>query len=143
VSARSPILLGRRIRIRLPILVAQVPVFLLQPLALLLHGLQIAILALELLLQAADLADAAGLRQLRGVLPAGALVALVLLDLLLEAQELQDVDVRAVEDQAEEEREAAEVHVALGVELAGLDFHALGAEGGRSTAWIGLISTCG
>ena len=31
------------------------------------------------------------------------------------------------EDQGEEEREAAQVHVALGVEFAGLDFHAFGA----------------
>lgn len=40
--------------------------------------------------------------------------------------------VGAVEDQRKEERKTAEVHVALGVELAGLDLHALVSENGSA-----------
>ena len=57
----------------------------------------------------------------------GLWVAFVALDGLFETEGLKDEDVGAVEDQGQEEGEAAEVHVALGVEFAGLDFHAAGA----------------
>ena len=40
--------------------------------------------------------------------------------------------VGTVEDQGQEERETTEVHVALGIELAGLDLHALVSENGST-----------
>lgn len=57
-------------------------------------------------------------------------VTFVFLDLLLETEGVEDQGVGAVEDEGKEQREATEVHVALRVEFAGLDFHALGAGGG-------------
>jgi len=58
------------------------------------------------------------------------------LDLVLEAEEFEDHGVGAVENQGEEKREAAEVHVTLRIELAGLDFHAVRSESGGSVARI-------
>lgn len=130
-----PILLRRSVRIRLTILIPHIPILPLQALTLLLHGLQILVLLRELILQPADLPRIARLVQLVGVFAAALAVALVALDFLFEAQHVEDHDVGAVEDQREEEREAAEVHVALGVEFAGLHFHAFGTEGGASAAW--------
>lgn len=101
------------------VLVAEVVVALVQLLALLLEGLEIQVLLGELLLEGGDL--------IRG-LDGRVLVAVVGADALLEADNVLDHDIGAVENQGEEEGEAAEVHVALGVKLAGLDFGALVAE---------------
>lgn len=102
------------------VLVSKVAVALMELLALLLEGLEIEVLLLELLLEGSHL----GVSTLAG----DGLVALESGQAVLEADVLGDEDVGAVEDQRQEEREAAEVHVALGVELAGLDFEAFMAE---------------
>lgn len=104
----------------------------LQALGLLLQGLDVAVLGLELLLKTANLTQASGFGNTGGVLAAGLLVAFEELDAVFEAEDVKDHDVGAVEDEREEQREATEVHVALRVEFAGLDFHALGTEGGGS-----------
>ena len=108
------------------LLIAQAVVLLLEAISLLLQNLNIFLLLREFLLQAANLAQTASLVELAiGGLGLG--VAVETHNLGLEAELVEDHDVGAVEDQGEEEREAAEVHVALGVELAGLHFHAGGA----------------
>lgn len=66
------------------------------------------------------------------VLVVGFGVALHLLDCVLETDLLEDHGVGTVQNEREEQCEAAEVHVALGVEFAGLYFGALGA-GDRGT----------
>lgn len=90
-----------------------------QTLALLLEGLEVQVLLGELLLESNDL-----VRRLDG----GVLVAVEGANALLEADNVLDHHIGAVEDQREEQGEAAEVHVALGVKLAGLDLGALVAE---------------
>ena len=90
-----------------------------QTLALLLEGLKVQVLLGKLLLKGSDL--------VRG-LDGGVLVAVVDANALLEADDVLDHYIGAVEDQGKEQGEAAEVHVALGVKLAGLDFGALVAE---------------
>lgn len=47
--------------------------------------------------------------------------------LLLKAENIEDHDVGTVEDERQEQGEAAEIHVALRVELAGLNLHTLNA----------------
>lgn len=101
------------------VLVTEIIVALVQTLALLLEGLEVQVLLGELLLKGSDL--------VRG-LDGGVLVAVVDANALLEADDVLDHDIGAVEDQGKEQGEAAEVHVALGVKLAGLDFGALVAE---------------
>lgn len=91
---------------------------------LLLEGLDILVAELDLALEARDLAGVTGHGELLRLL--GVLVGtLELLELLLETEDLEDHDVGTVEDQGEEESETAEVHVALGVELASLDLETL------------------
>ena len=108
-------------------LVAQPVILVTQPLALTLQRLDITVPLLQLLLESTNLAHLTRVRQLVLRLVVGGLVATQTLDFLLEAQDVEDHHVGAVEDEGEEEGEAAEVHVALGVEFAGLDFHAFAA----------------
>lgn len=118
----SPILLRRSILRRH--LIPQLMVLPLQAFDLLLQHRHIPILGLELLLQPRHLVLVSTLGNL---LPQQ-------LHFILQAQHLEYHDVRTVQDQRQEQREAAQVHVALGVEAAGLDLHALGAEGGGGSA---------
>lgn len=108
-------------------MVAHVVVLPAQAFTLLLHCLQLTILLGQPILQLANLTRLAGLRELLRFLTLGLWVALVALDLVFEPERVEDHDVGAVEDEGEEEGEAAEVHVALRVEFAGLDLHAFGA----------------
>lgn len=107
----------------LAVLLTEVVVLAAQALSLLPQRLDIAVLLLNLGTEAGDLAGLAGRGQLLRLLSL-AVGALVLLKLLLETQDFQDHDVGAVQDEREEEGEAAEVHVTLAVELAGLDLEA-------------------
>ena len=100
-----------------------------ETLSLLLESLNVTVLGSELLLQAADLANAAGLVELGVLRSIGTLHLSVL---KLETEHLEDHTVGAVEDQREEEGEAAEVHVALRVELASLNLHAFDTANGSS-----------
>lgn len=89
--------------------------------ALLLESLKVLVLVSNLLLEAGDLAGITGggkLLALLGVL----LGTLVGAELVLQAHDLDNHDVGAVQDEREEEGKSAKVHVALGVELACLDF---------------------
>lgn len=92
-------------------LITQAVILALKTLGLFLQGLNIPLQGFVFLLQS--------------LVPAGLLVSLKLLDLLFQTKDLQNHDVGTVKDQGEEESETAEVHVALRVKLAGLDFHAL------------------
>lgn len=92
-----------------------------QLLALLLEVLEILLLLLQFLAQGTNLSGLAcgsELSTLLGIV-AGTLVSS---ETVLKAHGLDDHDVSAVEDEGEEEGEAAEVHVTLRVELASLDF---------------------
>lgn len=111
-------------RLCLTILLAQIVIFAREALSLLFQGLDIDIALLDLLLEAGNLAGLSGDGKLLTFL--GLLVsALILLDLLFEAQHIQDHCVGSVQDQRQEQCEAAEIHVSLAVELAGLDFESL------------------
>lgn len=100
-----------------------------QLLTLLLQGLEVLLLLGKLILEGGKLTRLASHGEFLALL--GVLVgALVGLEAVLETHDLHDHDVGAVEDEGEEEGEAAEVHVALGVELAGLDFEAFVAHDG-------------
>lgn len=101
-----------------------------ETLSLLLESLNVTVLGSELLLQTANLANAAGLVELSVL---GSIGTLQLSVLKLETENIEDHTVGAVEDQREEEGEAAEVHVALRVELASLDLHAFDTANGSST----------
>lgn len=120
-------LLGRRSAALGRQLIADIVVLALKTLTLLLESLDILLTLDKLLLETANLTGLTSFSELVGLLAVdvGAFVAL---DLLFETEDVEDHHVSAVEDQGEEEREAAEIHVALGVELAGLDFHALVAD---------------
>jgi hypothetical protein len=101
----------------------------LKTLGLLLESVNILVLELELLLETGDFASVTGSGKLGALL--GVLVGtLVLLELLLKTEDLEDHGVGTVEDQGEEQGETAEVHVALRVELASLDFETLVAHDG-------------
>jgi len=123
-------------------------VLLAEPVGLLLQHIDVAIPLLQLILQTADLSDITSIGELLLRLVASKLVAVEALDLLLQTQDVQDHGVGAVEDEGEEEGEAAEVHVALGVEFAGLDLHPLAASRGSMKSsvcgavplWIELLS---
>jgi hypothetical protein len=103
-------------------LVAHAVVLGLHALDLLLQVLHVTILAGKLLLESTDLASTTNLLEGFSALDAG--IALEVLDLLLEAENIENHDVGAVENEGQEQGEAAEVHVALRVELAGLNLHA-------------------
>jgi hypothetical protein len=117
-------------------LIAELVVLSGQALTLLLEGLNIAVLGLKLLSQSANLANGAGLCETSGVLAASLLVTLEELDTVLKTEDIENHSVSAVEDQREEQGEATQVHVALGVELAGLNLHAVSAEVGSSAVEI-------
>ena len=121
----SFILLGRGIGAR--DLIAKTVVFIIHVLGLLLEIFNVAIALGEFFLVVADLAQLTGLAKLRSSLVILSRLTLEDLDFLLESQGVEDHGVGAVENQREEEGEAAEVHVALGVEFASLHFHAFGA----------------
>lgn len=106
-------------------LVSETVVLVGETLSLLLECLNVLVLLLELRLQLRNLAKIAGLAELvRGLVARGG-VTLESLVLLLKTQDVKDHDVGAVENERQEEGEAAKVHVALRVELASLYFHAL------------------
>jgi hypothetical protein len=111
-------------------LVTHAVVLLLHVLDLLLQVLHVAVLGGELLLESANLAGTTDI--LRGLAALDVGVTPEGLDLLLETENIEDHDVGTVEDEGQEEGETAEVHVALRVELARLDFHTLDATGGDS-----------
>ena len=113
-------------------LVTQLVVFTGETLALLLQGLDVAILGLKLLLQTSDLTSIASLRKTGRVLSASLLITLEKSDSVLKTEDVQDHGVSTVEDKRQEESEPAKIHVALRVELPGLDFHAISTEGGGS-----------
>lgn len=101
-------------------LLGQLIVLPVQRTSLLLERLDVLVSLLDLLLQVRNLAGITSGGKLLGLL--GVLVGtLVLLDSLLKAKNLEDHDVGSVQNQGQEQGEAAEVHVALGVELSGLD----------------------
>ena len=115
-----PVLLGCRIRILLAVLISQISIFTTEALTLLLERLNVPILLRQLVLQPANLAGTTCLRKLVRIFARSLGVTLVALDFLFEAESVKDHDISAVEDEGEEEGEAAKIHVALGVELAGL-----------------------
>lgn len=130
VATHLPILLGGAVGAG--DLVTHAVVLAGQTLGLLLKVRNIAVLGLKLLLQAANLASVTSPAEgSRVLLVAGGLAA-ERLDLLLEAQDIEDHDVGAVENQRQEQGEAAEIHVALRVEFAGLHLHALRTANDRS-----------
>ena len=111
-----------------------------QALALLLEGLNVTVLGLDDFLKTANLADIASLGDAGRVLAASLLVAVEKTDAVLETENLEDHGVGAVENQGEEKSETTQVHVALRVELAGLDLHAVGAEvGGAVNSQLALV----
>jgi hypothetical protein len=101
-----------------------------ETLALLLEVLDVAVALPDGLLELGDLTEVASGTETRLALLALGVTASKTLVLLLKAQDFEDHGVGAVEDQGEEEGEAAKVHVALRVELAGLDLHALATSDG-------------
>jgi len=106
-------------------LVTHVVVLFLHALDLLLQVLHVAVFASKLFLEVRDLADTTNV--LRRLAIGCLCVALKDLDLLLETKNIEDHDVGAIQDERQEKGETTEVHVALRVELACLDFHALDA----------------
>ena len=118
------VLLGCRIRVLLAVLIAQISIFTTETLTLLLERLNIPILLRQLVLQLANLSGTTCLSELVQVFARSLGVTLVALDFLFETESVEDHDIGAVEDEGEEEGEATKIHVALGVELAGLHFHA-------------------
>ena len=117
-------------------LIAQALILIAQPLTLLLQHLDILIALAELLLQLRHLAQMARLSELLVRLVVGRLLTPQGLDLGFQAQGVEDEGVGAVKDEGEEEGEAAEVHVALGVEFASLDLHAFGAGDGAADGQV-------
>lgn len=113
--------------------VAQAVVFAGKSLTLLLQGLNVKVFGLNLLPKACNLSDITSLSEAGRVLAARLFVALKVLDAVLKAKDLKDHGIGTVEDERQEESEAAKVHVSLRVELASLDFHAICAKSGRST----------
>lgn len=110
--------------------IAQAVVLAGQALALLLESLDIAVLGLNDFLETADLADGASLGDAGRVLATSLLVTIEETNAVLKTEGLKNHGVGAVENEGEEESESTQVHVALRVELAGLDLHAVGTEVG-------------
>ena len=106
-------------------LVAESVVLVGKTLALLLHSLKLAVLLPQSLLELRNLAELASVAKARLALLALGVTNSKALVLLLKTEDFEDHGVGAVEDEGKEQSEAAQVHVALGVELAGLDLHAL------------------
>lgn len=115
----------------LTVLLRKLIVLLVKLLALLLEGLEVHLLVSKLLLQLGNLTCITSSGKLLALL--GVLVgSLIRAELVLETHDLEDHNVGAVEDERQEEGEAAKVHVTLGVELAGLDFEAVVAHDGST-----------
>lgn len=113
------------------VLVAELVVTLVELLALLLEGFQVQLLLLEFLAESGRF-----FRVHRGnSLAALAILASTLVgaETVLQAHCLDNHDVGAVENQRKEKRESAQVHVALGVKLASLDFGTFVAKDGAAT----------
>jgi hypothetical protein len=119
-------------------LVAHAVVLLLHLLDLLLQILHVTVLGSELVLELANLTGATDILKRRALL--GACLSLVVLELLLETEGVENHNVGAVEDEGEEQGKSAQVHVALRVELAGLNLHALDAT--KTGLSGGPISQC-
>jgi hypothetical protein len=125
------------------VLVAELIVALVKLLTLLLEGLEVLLLDLKLLSETGELTGLAGGSELLGLLGV-VLGTLVRADLVLETHHLDDHDVGTVKDERQEEGEAAKVHVALRVELAGLDFETLVThDGGTSSTVLSLFGGSG
>ena len=120
------------------VLVAELIVALVELLALLLQSLKILLLLGKLLLERGELTRLSSNGELLALLCVlvGTLVGA---ETVLETHDLHDHHVGAVENEREEEGEAAEVHVALGVELAGLDFETLVAHDGTAVKGRSVI----
>ena len=99
-------------------------------LALLLHGLKLAVLLPQSLLELRNLAKLTSIAETRLALLALGVAGSEALVLLFKTQNFENHGVGAVEDERKEEGEAAQIHVALRVELAGLDLHAFAAGDG-------------
>ena len=124
-------------------LVAETVVFVRQALGLLLQGLNVAVLGGKLSLEAANLA------RITSIVETSSALALVNLGvtlhapvLLLETEDVKDHAVGAIEDEGKKEGEAAEVHIALRVKLAGLDLHTLGSTNGRDAVQVSIWGIC-
>lgn len=108
---------------------------------LLLEVFHVLILLFQLFLQATNLARFASVVEGSRAASVGLGVTLETLVLFLQTENVKDHGVGAVQDEREEEGEATEVHVALRVEFAGLDFHALGSpEDSGAVNEISLLS---
>lgn len=119
-----PVLLGSGVGVAH--LVAKIVVFAAKTLTLLLECLDITVLLSQLVLQLTNLSSTTCLSEPIRFLALGFWVTFIALDLLFKTEGVENHHVGAVKDQGEEESEAAEVHVALGVKFAGLDFHPAG-----------------
>ena len=106
------------------VLVAELIVALVKLLALLLESLEVLVLDLELLSETGELTGLASGGKLLSLLGV-ALGTLVRANLVLKTHHLEDHNIGAVKDERQEEGETTKVHVALRVELAGLDFETL------------------
>lgn len=113
-------------------LIAQSVVLASQPLTLLLEVLDVTILGFNFFLKSTDLADRASFGDAGRVFATGLLVAVEDANAVLKTKDLEDHGVGAVEDEREEEGESTQIHVALRVELAGLDLHTISAEMGSA-----------
>jgi len=111
-------------------LVTEPVVLVAKTLALLLERLKLAVLLPQSLLELGNLTELTSIAETGLALLALRVAGSKTLVLLLKTQDFEDHGVGAVEDEGEEESEAAKVHVALGVELAGLDLHAFAAGNG-------------
>ena len=112
------------------VLVPETIVFIGQALALLLERLNVSILLSNLLLETSNFANSASLSQLGIRLAVLRSFASELLNFGFQAQRVKNHDIGPVEDEGEEECEAAKVHIALGIKLSSLDFHALTSSNG-------------
>ena len=90
----------------------------------LLESLEVLVLDLELLSETGELTGLASGGKLLSLLGV-ALGTLVRANLVLKTHHLEDHNIGAVKDERQEEGETTKVHVALRVELAGLDFETL------------------
>lgn len=106
------------------VLVAELIVALVELLTLLLESLEVLVLKLKLLSETSELTGLASGGKLLSILGV-ALGTLVRADLVLKTHHLEDHNIGAVKDERQEEGETTKVHVALRVELAGLDFETL------------------
>lgn len=91
-ATHSPILLRSTARLRSSILVAQLAVFLIQSLSLLLQILKVTVFLLELLLQVANFRRSTGLFELSSVFTLSFSVTFVLLDFGFQFEGFEDLE---------------------------------------------------